>query len=106
MHTIDFIRHKILYIPKYADPQKASVDDWSFTLAEHRSTSPVLDLATVRAWFSNPPKHATKKVILQIKTKSKKTNRQSDQGRTSTSNKLNGNSLLMDSNDTLHSDKF
>ena len=56
--------------------------------------------------FSNPPKHATKKVILQIKTKSKKTNRQSDQGRTSTSDKLNGNSLLMDSNDTLHSDKF
>ena len=76
---------------------------WPCGPPDHRwsSTATVSGLG-----FSNPPKHATKKVILQIKTKSKKTNRQSDQGRTSTSNKLNGNSLLMDSNDTLHSDKF
>ena len=85
----------------------ASVDDWSLRSRSPGALAPGLHLATVSSLgFSNPPKHATKKVILQIKTKSKKTNRQSDQGRTSTSNKLNGNSLLMDSNDTLHSDKF
>ena len=85
----------------------ASVDDWSYVAEPWSPFAPGLHLATVSSLgFSNLPKHATKKVILQIKTKSKKTNRQSDQGRTSTSNKLNGNSLLMDSNDTLHSDKF